>query len=144
MTVRMLSFFCNLIKVNLVKHEGLDIWLTKTNIKITQNGCLNLQKISFLYANFKQFVQETIVAFTRYFIQICIALKYIELKILLETGLFKTLMPQSPVCISPWRTCERSMWRMIGSLIIRNILVIKINSCGCSMQISHSPAPDHL
>ena len=80
MTVRMLSFFCNLIKVNLVKHEGLDIWLTKTNIKITQNGCLNLQKISFLYANFKQFVQETIVAFTRYFIQICIALKYIELK----------------------------------------------------------------
>ena len=69
MTVRMLSFFCNLIKVNLVKnHEGLDIRLTKTNIKITQNGCLNLQKISFLYANSKQFVQETIVAFTRYLI----------------------------------------------------------------------------
>ena len=108
MTVRMLSFFCNLIKVNLVKHEGLDIWLTKTNIKITQNGCLNLQKISFLYANFKQFVQETIVAFTRYFIQICIALKYIEIKILLETGLFKTLMPLQ-YASTPWRTCERSV-----------------------------------
>ena len=45
MTVRMLSFFCNLIKVNLVKnHEGLDIRLTKTNIKITHKVVASISK----------------------------------------------------------------------------------------------------